>query len=79
MSLFVEPGSNRSVSGRFVASTRRARMGRLAGVAPCTVAIASTSPVVHVDDDRHAALRRGRRDLVDERLLDLVLQRLVDA
>src|SRR4051794_9449694 len=45
MSLFVEPGSNRSVSGAFL-SPEAATCAGVVAVAPSTVAIATTSPSV---------------------------------
>ena len=79
MSLFVEPGSNRSVSGRFVASPARAACAGSPVARALHRRHREHVAGLHVDDHRHAALGRGRGDLVDERLLDLVLQRLVDA
>ena len=59
--------------------TRARRMGGLAGAGTLHRRHRQHVTRLHVDDHRHAALGRGRGDLVDERLLDLVLQRLVDA
>jgi hypothetical protein len=72
--LFVEPGSNTSVSGRLcsVAVAGSAGWPGTAGV----VAVAGTGS--HVCGDRDAAVRVGRVDLVDERALGLVLDRLVE-
>ena len=68
ISLFVEPGSKRSVSGWFLSPrSARAACAGSPSLAPCTVAIASTSPVCTSTIDGHAALGGGRGHLVDER------------
>ena len=78
ITLLVEPGSNTSVTGRLfsVAVARRAPGSVSRGAVDGRHREHVTG--LHVDDDRHAALRVHRVTPCEQRLLGLPLERLVE-